>query len=472
MMTVSRQQLQQLQQQQQQQQQFQQQQILEQAIAQSALETAQSFEALQTDPVLQQHQQFLSTTESLLELSNKTETPVFIRCNYCTDYSSTLNSDTWEGILNHILPVCKEELQTTFYGDLAKHFIRSIRIQVNGKQVVCTKMETGAEQNTPQCEVILTHSLVCRKTKREFIINRPDASFIANLAKHIRMTQPGQGNRGNSLLCIFCNCPFTFEDYLRHIQPHISAIIATLSCFAGAYCTASYQQLRATTTCIACQEPETADLRFLPCTKFSTEYHCLSKLQFAIECFRENFGDNGFMRLTTNHLARCTVCKNPQQVYCAVFQITSTSSDELGVQQNVDSQLCICINCQKQFINIVMKEQGFDYKMKLYQLRNMEQLCSCLRIILGQVKTICQDKKTLIYAVHENTSNANSTVHTIKGAEISELSPITKMTTSPETEIATSPVKAFFVCDLCMFTVDLTSLIATPSNRHKNEMVS
>jgi hypothetical protein len=32
-----------------------------------------------------------------------------------------------------------------------------------------------------------------------------------------------------------------------------------------------------------------------------------------------------------------------------------------------------------------MKEQGFEDKMKQYQLRNMEQLCSCLRVILGQV---------------------------------------------------------------------------------------
>jgi hypothetical protein len=45
------------------------------------------------------------------------------------------------------------------------------------------------------------------------------------------------------------------------------------------------------------------------------------------------------------------------------------------------------------------------------------------------------------------------------------------MTNLPENEIVNSPVKAFFVCDLCMFTVDLTSLIATPSNRQKNDML-
>jgi hypothetical protein len=58
-----------------------------------------------------------------------TEKTFYINC------LPVLNGDTWESILNHILPVCKEELQTTFYGDLGKHFIRSVRIQVNGKQV-------------------------------------------------------------------------------------------------------------------------------------------------------------------------------------------------------------------------------------------------------------------------------------------------------------------------------------------------
>ena len=184
---------QQLQQQQLQQQQLQQQQVLEQAISQrfeSALEASQGFEPLAPEPAIHQAQQFLGPHEGLLELSNKCEVPVFIRCNYCSDFNSTLNSDTWESILGHILPVCKEEIQTTFYGDLAKHFIRSLRIQINGKQVVCTKSPSGLEQSSPQCEVILTHSLVCRKTKREFIINRPDANFVANLAKHIRYFPP------------------------------------------------------------------------------------------------------------------------------------------------------------------------------------------------------------------------------------------------------------------------------------------
>ena len=56
--------------------------------------------------------------------------------------------------------------------------------------------------------------------------------------------------------------------------------------------------------------------------------------------------------------------------------------------------------------------------------------------------------------MHENTSNANSTVHTVKGSEIADLT-TNRLAALPENEIVTSPIKAFFVCDLCMFTVDL-----------------
>ena len=66
----------------------------------------------------------LSASEALLDLPGAADARVFVRCNYCPTFRSVLNGDTWESILNHILPVCKEELHTTFYGDLAKHFIR------------------------------------------------------------------------------------------------------------------------------------------------------------------------------------------------------------------------------------------------------------------------------------------------------------------------------------------------------------
>jgi hypothetical protein len=92
-----------------------------------------SSEALPSESQLSQ--QLIGSSEALLEWSNalqgNSETRVVVCCNYCSSFRSLLNSDTWEPILAHVLPVCKEELQTTFYGDLAKHFIRSTRIQVH-----------------------------------------------------------------------------------------------------------------------------------------------------------------------------------------------------------------------------------------------------------------------------------------------------------------------------------------------------
>ena len=77
------------------------------------------------------------------ETPQNEEVRVYVRCNYCDSFRSTLNGETWEAILNHILPVAKEEIQTTFYGDLEKHFYRSVRIQVNGRQMVRTRSPSG-----------------------------------------------------------------------------------------------------------------------------------------------------------------------------------------------------------------------------------------------------------------------------------------------------------------------------------------
>ena len=70
------------------------------------------------------------SADQLLTSPESGGTRVYVRCCYCPSFRSTLNSETWEAILNHILPVCKEEIQTTFYGDLSKHFIRCVRMQV------------------------------------------------------------------------------------------------------------------------------------------------------------------------------------------------------------------------------------------------------------------------------------------------------------------------------------------------------
>ena len=103
----------------------------------------------------------------------------------------------------------------------------------------------------------------------------------------------------------------------------------------------------------------------------------------------------------------------------------------------------------------------------------MEQLCSCLRVILGQAKSISEGRKTLIYTVQEtsSTSPSPSAVHTVRMAEITEINPITRLIALAESDVLGSNVKAFFMCDLCMFTIDLTSILVTPGAAQKNEML-
>ena len=43
--------------------------------------------------------------------------------------------------------------------------------------------------------------------------------------------------------------------------------------------------------------------------------------------------------------------------------------------------LAVCANCQKQFVNVVMRENSFDKQLKMFQLHHMEQLCGMLRCL-------------------------------------------------------------------------------------------
>ena len=102
------------------------------------------------------------------------------------------------------------------------------------------------------------------------------------------------------------------------------------------------------------------------------------------------------------------------------------------------------------------------YEKKYFEVtpcnfRQCAKKCNCF---LGQARTICEDKRTLLYTVDESANNQTpSAVHTVKNAEVVELTPITRLLSTAESEIVGSPTKAFYICDLCMFTVDLTSLI-------------
>ena len=104
-----------------------------QNIQEAASQAAQTAAAAEQQAVQQQVQQAVAQAAAVAGNGSTEDVRVYVRCNYCDTFRSTLNSDTWEAILNHILPVAKEEIQTTFYGDLEKHFHRSVRIQVNGR---------------------------------------------------------------------------------------------------------------------------------------------------------------------------------------------------------------------------------------------------------------------------------------------------------------------------------------------------
>ena len=105
-----------------------------QNIPEAASQAAQTAAIAEQNQALQQQvRQEIAQVAAVAGNGNTEDVRVYVRCNYCDTFRSTLNSDTWEAILNHILPVAKEEIQTTFYGDLEKHFHRSVRIQVNGR---------------------------------------------------------------------------------------------------------------------------------------------------------------------------------------------------------------------------------------------------------------------------------------------------------------------------------------------------
>ena len=219
------------------------------------------------------------------------EPKVMVKCNYCTNFRCALNSQTWENILNHILPVAKEELHTSFYGNILKHFKRSLRVTVSGK-------------GTDQVEVVVSHGLVCRRTGAWYSVDRPGVELATTLASHIAAVQPGVAGpygarpRGNSLICLFCCSPYTAEDYQRHLKPHQEFIIPCLLLAAGAYCATSFElEVRKVSVCTVCREPEPQDLRFLPCTKFASDFNCGKRLQSTVDCFRENFDNRGFLQV-------------------------------------------------------------------------------------------------------------------------------------------------------------------------------
>lgn len=155
--------------------------------------------------------------DQLGDTINNGEAKVIVRCNYCTSFRSVLNSQTWENILNHILPVAREELHTAFYGNILRNFSRGLKIQVLGR----TK---------EICEVNVSHGLVCRRTGAWYQVHKPSIQLAIQLATHIAAVQPGVSGpygarpRGNSIICLFCSSPYTADDYQKHLSPHLGSV--------------------------------------------------------------------------------------------------------------------------------------------------------------------------------------------------------------------------------------------------------
>ena len=103
---------------------------------------------------------------------------------------AVLNSQTWENILNHILPVAKEELHASFYGNILKNFSRGLKVGVSGKG--------------DHCEVTVAHGLVCRRTGAWYSVDRPGVELATQLATHIAAVQPGVSGQKPFLTCTQC----------------------------------------------------------------------------------------------------------------------------------------------------------------------------------------------------------------------------------------------------------------------------
>ena len=128
-------------------------------------------------------------------------------------------------------------------------------------------------------------------------------------------------SRGNSLICLFCNSPYTPEDYQRHLKPHEDFIKPCLLLAAGAYCATSFE--------LEVRKMD-QDLRFLPCTKFSPEFNCTKKLQATVDCFRENFDSRGFLQVSNSAMTKCSICRTPNNTYCALFKPNAATARIFG----------------------------------------------------------------------------------------------------------------------------------------------
>ena len=65
----------------------------------------------------------------------------------------------------------------------------------------------------------------------------------------------------------------------------------------------------------------------------------------------------------------------------------------------------MCVNCQEQFVNVVMRENSFEKQLKMFQLHHMEQLCGMLRVLLNAANPVCTGQLNLLYTVQVGQIN-------------------------------------------------------------------
>ena len=82
-------------------------------------------------------------------------------------------SETERGLLQILLSLC-----FSFYGNILKHFARSLRVSVSGR-------------GPAECEVVVTHGLVCRRTGAWYGVDQAGVELATTLASHVAAVQPG-----------------------------------------------------------------------------------------------------------------------------------------------------------------------------------------------------------------------------------------------------------------------------------------
>ena len=122
--------------------------------------------------------------------------------------------------------------------------------------------------------------------------------------------------------------------------------------------------------------------------------------------------------------------------------------------------LAVCANCQKQFVNVVMRENSFEKQLKMFQLHHMEQLCGMLRVLLSASQAVCAGSHSLLYSVQEGGSlySASNTCHTVTPAKIimNPVNKIQKLEEDKSGELTGPSLK--YCCEQCKFSIDLTRL--------------